>query len=116
MDLNYDEIFENEDRSYTFKLIDILKNNKISEDERGRVEETLEELEDPRCWNLLYKTVLDLSYDYKIRESAIEILSNSSFTIKKENQLKLWKNKDVLIKKSALYFMEREEKNRKTSN
>ncbi|MFN8575857.1 MAG: HEAT repeat domain-containing protein [Candidatus Sericytochromatia bacterium] len=107
MHLPYKEIIEKQDRSFTGNLLNLLISENISDEEFNNVIKALNTLEDPRSWNTLKEIALNKNNSNKIRESAIQILSNSLYSMEREEVLFLWGSNDLLTKKLALHFMDK---------
>ena len=76
MNLPYKEIIEKQDRSYTGELLNSFISKDLSDEEIENVIKALNTLEDPRSWNVLKEIALNKNNSNKIRENAINILSN----------------------------------------
>ncbi|MBC7475924.1 MAG: hypothetical protein H7263_16700 [Candidatus Sericytochromatia bacterium] len=109
MNLPYEKILDEQDRSFTDKLLKILIYDNICGYEREKVVKTLIELDDPRCWDKLKKIIFNKNNPDVIRENAINILSSTSFYPEREEVLSLWNNSDLLIRKLALLLMDKNE-------
>lgn len=107
MNLLYKEIIGKKDRSFTPKLLKLLVSKNISEEEIDNIAQALDVLEDPRSWNVLKQIVLDNSNSDLLREKSINILSGSLYSMEREEVLFLWSSNDLLVKKLALNFMDK---------
>lgn len=97
----HEEIRKNEDRSWTFKLIDIIMKSAPDEDLEA-VCRTLDRLGDPRAIEPLIKILENTDLPYHVRAAAGDVLQSKCIARCEADRRSWWASGDKLLMKHAL--------------
>ncbi len=106
----FEEISQSEDRSWSFRLLQTLKEGRdLSEDYLDKLSKTLAALDDPRLLQPLTEMVLDRTLPDVVRRAASDALCDCTTLETTEERRQWWKNGDEIIQRHAVIMAEREE-------
>jgi hypothetical protein len=107
--IEHQEVRQSEDRTWTLRLLDVVRSRSVSDAERDDAFQTLAHLEDPCSVVPLTEIVEDPSLREAVREAASRVLAGFDDCTTGERRRGSWGSGDPVMMAHALRLMERSE-------